>query len=104
MPSPTDTRTQKALSLLDRAHGTATTAVLSAPDSPAAFRAATELQEAFRRATLDLAAVRRQVVIDMRRRGFSHAEVAEALGISRGRAQQISQGKGLNPQDPSALF
>ena len=51
-----------------------------------------------------LAAVRRQVVIDMRRRGFSHAEVAEALGISRGRAQQISQGKGLNPQDPSALF
>jgi hypothetical protein len=51
--------------------------------------------------------LRAQVVKKRRLRGESHRQIAEALGISRGRAQQIAEGKHTGrrprplPQDDS---
>ncbi|TQN27487.1 Homeodomain-like domain-containing protein [Haloactinospora alba] len=36
---------------------------------------------------------RRAAVLDLREAGYSHAQVAAELGISRGRAQQIAEGR-----------
>lgn len=37
--------------------------------------------------------LRQEAVLELRREGLSHAEVAKELGISRARAQQIAEGK-----------
>ncbi|MFF5265400.1 hypothetical protein ACFY4C_41510 [Actinomadura viridis] len=37
--------------------------------------------------------LRQSAVRELRAQGFSHAEVAQALGVSRSRAQQIAEGR-----------
>lgn len=57
-----------------------------AKDVGAALQAIPDLQKWLRE-------IRREAVLEMRDGGLSHARVAAELGISRARAQQITEGR-----------
>jgi DNA-directed RNA polymerase specialized sigma24 family protein len=55
-------------------------------------RVAHEWHEAAQKAIRDLSRIRRQAVRDMYNQGFTFAEIAEVLGVSRARAHQLTKG------------
>jgi DNA-directed RNA polymerase specialized sigma24 family protein len=48
---------------------------------------------ALRASAAELRAMRQAAVLELRAKGWSHAQIAEALGIHRNRAQQIAEGR-----------
>jgi hypothetical protein len=43
--------------------------------------------------TAEIRALRQAAVLELREAGWSHAKIAEALGVHRNRAQQIAAGR-----------
>jgi hypothetical protein len=58
--------------------------------------AAHRLQGRISTARRDVSVIRTETVRELRTRGWSHQQVADLLGISRGNAQGIAEGRGLN--------
>lgn len=54
-------------------------------------RVATQRISEHQRAVNRLAAIRREAIAELRAAGLSHAEVAAAMGITRGRAAQLQR-------------
>lgn len=73
---------------------------VEAIDDPAErARAATELLGSYQRHVTHLARVRRQAVTQLRSQGLSYGQVADALGLSRGRIAQLGADRYLPEQE-----
>ncbi|MFE5332536.1 hypothetical protein ACFRCG_39780 [Embleya sp. NPDC056575] len=66
-------------------------------DPTARAIAAGELLTALADGQAQARALRQAAVLDLRARGYSHGDVAAAIGTSRSRAQQIAEGKTRTP-------
>ena len=81
---------------LDQAIDLLTNACTNITDPAARFKTAGEMLEGVPGIQTALGHVRRDAVNEMRATGRSYASVAEELGVSRGRIQQIVEGRTEN--------
>ena len=74
--------------------------LLDQPDPMARYRALSRAQEMYEAVTRRIAAERARTVADMRDAGLSYGQIAEAIGFTRARAQQLADRAGPTATPP----